>query len=67
MLGSGGTSSRAFGEGATMLFLMIISLISAVGGGYIAKKKGRSVPLWASLGLLVPLIPVFFVAILPPK
>lgn len=46
--------------------IIILHIASAVGCGFIASKKNRSVPVWVILGLLFEIISLIIIAIIKP-
>ena len=47
------------------IWLSVLALVLAIPTGMIARRKGRSKPLWILFALSVPLIPLLLVWLLP--
>jgi uncharacterized protein (DUF983 family) len=51
----------------TALVTLVVAACSAFIGGYFARYKGRSIPLWCALAFVFPLVALMVLALLPTK
>lgn len=50
---------------SSLLFLTVISVVTAIPTGILAKRKGRSVAFWVIFALTIPVIPLLWIWLLP--